>query len=169
MTTRNRARTPRRVKDWASVDFENEGLAANAAEISDVLATYYSDRGVTSIPGITVMRIIGMMTCQSNVISGNLDLHFGIRVANSGVSATTFPTPYRDPANWLWTERVLDKNFLSNSLSVGVTNRHRFEVDVGSRRRLRSVEDRLFFYGFNSDATSIASYSYHLRILLALP
>jgi len=121
------------------------------------------------MPGETIMRMIGHITVKSNSNAGVVDAHFGIRLADKDVTSALFPIPYQDNSNWMWQERVLDNNLLSNDLVTGVANRHRFEVDVSSRRRLRSADERAFFYCFNSDATDSISFSYHLRILLALP
>ncbi len=169
MTQRTRTRTPRRVKDWADIEVRNESLSANGKQLSSVLNTYYLARGVSSVPGLTVMRIIGSVTVKSNSIQGSVDVHFGIRVADKDVDIADFPVPYIDSASWMWIDRVIDTNLLNTDGAVGVIRRHRIDLDVGSRRRLRAVDDRLRFFAFNSDATNSIAYSFSLRVLLALP
>ena len=169
MTSRNRVRTPRRIKDWANSEVVVETIAANQTFLHSVLGPYYSNRGVNSIPGLTIMKIIGHLTVRTNNIGGDIDMHFGMRLANKDVSVTSYPIPYVDDSNWMWQERVLDTNFLMNNGATGVVVRHRLEVDLGARRKLQNVEERLFFSAFNSDATDSARYSFHFRVLLALP
>ena len=169
MTNRTRVRTPRRTKSWANDEASNESLAANAAELNDLLATYYTGRGVTSVPGMTVMKIIGHIAVKCNTASGRVDVRMGIRTDLSTITSGDFPKPYLVDSNWLWQERVLDQNLMSNNLASGVVNKHRFEIDVSGRRILRSVADRLWLYIFNDDATDTIAYDYSLRVLLALP
>ena len=169
MTTRTRTRTPRRIKSWADVEHRNEALGANGKELSNLLVDYYTARGQTSAPGATVMRIIGSVTVKSNVASGQVDVHFGIKVVDKDFSSASIPVPYLEQSSWLWTERIIDTNLMSFDGTNGAVNRHRIALDVGSRRRLHAADDRLMFYIFNSDATNAIAYSYDLRILLALP
>ena len=169
MTNRQRVKTPRRIKDWANAEFLDEGLAASAPSKRDLLATYYLGRGVNSVPGLTVMRIIGHMAVKCNTTGGTIDTRFGIRVTDKDVDVTDMPKPFQDNASWLWQERILDANLGASIGGTNIVNWHRIDMDVGSRRRLKAVDDRLWFYSFNDDATDAISVTYSLRVLLALP
>ena len=169
MTQRTRTRTPRRIKSWANSELITESLGSNARQLHDVLGGYYTGRGVTSVPGVTVMRIIGQIGVKSNAAGGNVDVHFGFRIADKDADLAAFPVPYLDDADWLWQGRVNDDNFITWNGTLTVVNHHMIPLDVGSRRRLRTVDDRLFLFTFNSDATDTIRTTLSTRTLLALP
>ena len=170
MTNRQtRTRTPRRVKSWGNKETVTETLGANAKQLVDLLGGYYAGRGVTSVPGITSMRQIGHVAVKSLVAGGMIDVHFGIRVADKDVDVNLFPIPSLDDASWLWQYRLIDQNLLSTDGTAGVVNFHIINIDSKARRKLRAVDDRLWFYTFNSDATDGIFTWINIRTLLALP
>jgi len=168
MTNRTRTRTPRRIKDWAHRELQTETLAANATQTNDLLTGWYADRGVTSVPGVTVMRVVGQMYVHSVAVAGVVDVNVGILVLNKDFTGVA-PLPYLDTAQWLWTFKFFGKNVLESNSAAGHTGFHMVSFDVKARRRIRHADERLFFITFNSDATDAIKMHLTARILLALP
>ncbi len=166
MTTRTR--TPRRIKDWAHEELTTETLAANGVQVRDLLTGWYADRGITSAPGVTTMRIIGQVFVKSNSGIGVVDVSFGILVMNKDFISVV-PKPYQDTASWLWTGKAFGVNLLSTDGTNAAVNFHKLEFDVKARRKIRHADERLFFITFNSDATDTIKTHLTARTLLALP
>ena len=108
MSRRPLVRTPRKRKAWA--DFiTGTGLDGTTNQQSfDILDTYKTDMGVSSIAGTTCMRVLGHVRLLFKAAASTpaVDLvKLGICWADDSLAASTQPEPlaggYRE-GQWLW-------------------------------------------------------------------
>ena len=107
--------------------------------------------------GLTVVRIIGLLTVNSNVVNVTVDFAAGISLAPDATS----PDPQNDVDEpWLW--------FVGGFTSADATVESRYAIDTKAKRRFPEPDHDLRFQLRNNDGVNAMSYRFALRVLTLL-
>ncbi len=164
---RGRSFSPRAPAKYTWITAEFIGTVAVAAQDEfDCLTTLRSQLGANAIPGVTVTRILGVWGYFDN--SPTVDVIYDLRgafITGNVNNAASTPAPFIDVNNFMYVKTLL--RVYGNTAPDDLTVQHDFDVRVG--RKLKQIDDTLWFVVNNAGSGTPDNWFIRMRILLRLP
>jgi len=147
-------------------DVENT-VASGIGQSDDLLTAYVTDALRETGPHMTIERIIGSLTVESQVDGSGGDFTMGITVAPEG-SFGTIPSPSTEIHNWMvWLSGRFSSGVNEQSAGVFQPDQLTYQFDVRARRKFRMVGEEVRAEVQNNNSTSML-WSLNTRILLRI-
>jgi len=170
MTNRNRARGPRRKLLWVPHSEPESTSTIGAVDTTgDMLAAFLADVGAETRPGMTIMRIVGVLSVRNPAIT-NIQARWTFALKLMQENATSFPLPESEIEDFLyWTGGTDGPMGTEVATDVFAQPDRRIEFDVRSRRKLSGVGNEMIGLMQTPSGGQVVTWSIQTRTLIALP